>query len=64
MTYLAPNPAELPEGTEDLTSKEQEHLDRAKQWRKTGMGYALEQTTRPATVGLALSTSPLALLAW
>lgn len=28
------------------------------------MAYALEHGTRPATIGLVLSSSPLALLAW
>ena len=31
---------------------------------RTGAAYALEQGTRPSTLGLALNSSPLALLAW
>jgi hypothetical protein len=30
----------------------------------TGMAYAMEHATRPSTIGLALSSSPLALLSW
>ena len=30
----------------------------------TGMAYAQEHGTRPATIGLVLSSSPIALLAW
>ncbi|KAJ5217283.1 hypothetical protein N7468_010291 [Penicillium chermesinum] len=33
-------------------------------WRQTGLAYALEHGTRPSTVGLAISASPLSLLAW
>lgn len=35
-----------------------------KKWRATGTAYAMENATRPGTIGLVLSTSPLALLAW
>ena len=63
VTYLAPSPDETPkEGI--LEAREREHLAKSQEWRKSGMGYALEQSTRPATIGLALSASPLALLAW
>lgn len=27
-------------------------------------GYALEQGTKPATIGLALGSSPMAMLSW
>ncbi|KAI5464361.1 putative hydrolases or acyltransferase [Mariannaea sp. PMI_226] len=64
VTYLAPNPSELPTDEEELSARETQHLARARAWRASGMGYALEQSTRPATIGLALSSSPLALLAW
>jgi microsomal epoxide hydrolase len=30
----------------------------------TGLAYAIEQGTRPSTIGLVLSTNPMALLAW
>lgn len=30
----------------------------------TGIGYALEHATRPSTIAHALSSNPVALLAW
>lgn len=39
-------------------------LKRAETFRKSGHAYALEHGTRTATIGLALSSSPLALLSW
>ncbi|KXJ90512.1 epoxide hydrolase [Microdochium bolleyi] len=43
---------------------ELEHLQRCQIWDATGRGYAIEHGTRPATIGLVLSSNPLALLAW
>ena len=43
---------------------EQQALARGQQFSESGMAYALEQGTRPSTVGLAMSASPLAILAW
>lgn len=37
---------------------------RAELFRTTGMAYAMEHATRPSTIGLVLSSSPLALLSW
>jgi microsomal epoxide hydrolase len=48
----------------EVEPMEWEGLARAQEWQKTGVGYALEHGTRPATIGLVLSSSPLALLAW
>jgi microsomal epoxide hydrolase len=39
-------------------------MERNAAWMKKGLAYALEHGTRPATVGLAISSNPLALLAW
>ncbi|KAF2200651.1 epoxide hydrolase-like protein [Delitschia confertaspora ATCC 74209] len=39
-------------------------VSNAQQWLKQGMAYALEHGSRPSTIGLVLSSSPLALLAW
>ncbi|RMZ86615.1 hypothetical protein DV736_g6159, partial [Chaetothyriales sp. CBS 134916] len=49
---------------EDVSDAEMEGLKRAEQWMATGRAYALEHATRPATIGIALSSSPVALLAW
>jgi microsomal epoxide hydrolase len=55
-----------PEGADgsEIESEEVEGIQRFEAWVKKGTGYALEHGTRPATVGLALSASPVALLAW
>ena len=46
------------------TQKEKEGLARTEWFRKLGYAYNTLQTTRPATVGLMLADSPVALLAW
>jgi hypothetical protein len=33
-------------------------------WQQDGLAYALEHGTHPATIGLAILSSPLSLLAW
>ncbi|KAI5478694.1 alpha/beta-Hydrolase [Pseudohyphozyma bogoriensis] len=57
-----PEPTSVPRSA--LTQKENENADRANEWFATASGYALEQATRPSTIGFALSASPIALLAW
>jgi microsomal epoxide hydrolase len=58
MTYKdQPDPSKL-------TAAEQAAVDRGTEWRKSGMGYNIEHSTRPSTIGHVLSSSPLALLAW
>lgn len=39
-------------------------LARGKEFFSSGLAYAIEHGTRPGTIGLVLSSSPLALLAW
>lgn len=56
-------PAEVPKEME-LSAVEKEALERSGKWRKSGRGYAMEHATRPSTIGLVLSSNPLALLAW
>lgn len=58
------HPPEIPESTQGLTPHDLKLLQKAAEWRTAGSGYALEHATRPATIGLVLSSSPLALLAW
>ncbi|KAI1460987.1 Alpha/Beta hydrolase protein [Annulohypoxylon moriforme] len=53
------NPDELP--TDEL---EKRALTRATEFLDTSYAFALEQGTRSATIGLALSSSPLAMLSW
>jgi len=47
-----------------VTEKEQKALARVQQFMDQGSAYAREHGTRTATIGLVLSASPLALLAW
>ncbi|KAF4980691.1 hypothetical protein FZEAL_3359 [Fusarium zealandicum] len=51
---------------DDLEKDEQEEraLQKVAEFMDTGNAFALEQGTRPATIGLVPSASPLALLAW
>ncbi|KZP29800.1 alpha/beta-hydrolase [Athelia psychrophila] len=48
----------------ELTAAEQHNVARATEFITRGKGYAIEQGTRPATLGIVLSSSPVALLAW
>lgn len=48
----------------EISDEEKEGLERGKEFRKSGNAYVFEQATRTATIGLALSASPVALLAW
>ena len=64
VNLLSLNPNEPELATEGLTPEEVQHLERVKLWRLKGMAYAIEHGTRPATIGLVLSSNPLALLAW
>ena len=47
-----------------LSAADLEHIERMRRFKTTGSAYAMEHGTRPATIGLALSASPLSLLAW
>ncbi|KAJ5161109.1 Isopenicillin N synthase [Penicillium capsulatum] len=55
-----------PEGFSDdsLTPSEKKGLARMQEFRMMGAGYMVEHGTRPSTIGHAISTSPMALLAW
>lgn len=61
MNIMTPpqNAADLPK--DDLETKA---FPRGKQFQETGSAYAREHGTRTATIGLVLSSSPVALLAW
>ena len=54
-----PNKDQLP-----ITDEEKAGLAKGAEFFDTGFAYALEHGTRTGTIGLALSSSPLALLAW
>lgn len=55
-----------PEGMTDdhLDAFERQGIERMDSFKATGSGYAVEHGTRPSTIGLVLSASPVALLAW
>jgi hypothetical protein len=46
------------------TTEERAALDALAEFRATGVGYFIEQATRPETIGYALLDSPVALAAW
>ncbi|KAB5518024.1 Alpha/Beta hydrolase protein [Coniochaeta sp. 2T2.1] len=46
------------------TPSEQAHLEFAATWSDTGSAYAYEHGTRPSTLALTVSASPLSMLAW
>jgi pimeloyl-ACP methyl ester carboxylesterase len=46
------------------TKDEQAALDALATFRESGVGYFIEQATRPETIGYALLDSPIALAAW
>ncbi|TKA74466.1 hypothetical protein B0A55_05240 [Friedmanniomyces simplex] len=52
------------EKAKQIDDFERKVMARGGAWRETGMAYAMEHSTRTGTIGLALSASPLALLAW
>ena len=47
-----------------LSDLERKVLPKRQEFMTKGSAYAMEHGTKPATIGLALSASPLALLAW
>jgi microsomal epoxide hydrolase len=64
VNMLTLNAGETIPPADSLTPEELELLERSAAWQKTGLAYALEHWTRPATIGLVVSSNPLALLAW
>lgn len=58
--YPPPNKDELAPPTET----EMRALQRGMAFARGGMGYAVIHGTKPSTIGLALASSPQALLAW
>lgn len=54
----------FPSDTSFLSQQETERLERMKTYRKNGTAYLEIQSTRPQTLGYALSDSPIGQLAW
>jgi microsomal epoxide hydrolase len=61
---LTLNTGETPPPSDGLSVQDAQELKRTETWAQTGLAFALEHGTRPSTVGLAISSNPLALLAW
>jgi microsomal epoxide hydrolase len=59
---IMPDPGNIPDSS--YNALEIEGIVRAQNFKRMGSAYAVEHATRPSTIGLALSTNPLALLAW
>jgi pimeloyl-ACP methyl ester carboxylesterase len=51
-------------GASELTAEEQAYLSAGQHWQMTEGAYALEQSTKPHTLAVALGDSPAGLLAW
>lgn len=51
------------EGAE-ITAEEEAARERAREWRRTGVGYQEIQGTRPQSLGYALEDSPVGLAGW
>ncbi|KAJ5094210.1 hypothetical protein N7456_010071 [Penicillium angulare] len=64
LNMLILDPGETTPSYDVLSPEEIQILKRSEKWQATGLAYALEHGTRPSTAGLAISSSPLALLAW
>ncbi|KAJ6564512.1 epoxide hydrolase [Mycena capillaripes] len=64
--HLNFSPIPKPPGVSDLETDDAElkGLERNKAFGVAGLAYAMEHGTRPSTIGLVLSASPIALLAW
>lgn len=60
MAIAPPDPATM----DDLTPYERASLDRLTRHGKTGTGYSQQQSTRPQTLGYALTDSPAGQAAW
>jgi microsomal epoxide hydrolase len=61
---MCPVPQSIAEQHTDMDELEKKAMARGEAFARNGSAYALEHGSRPATIGLVLSSSPLALLAW
>lgn len=59
---IIPRPSGIPDKT--LNALDRQGVERAEWFHDLGSAYALLHATKPSTIGLVLSSSPLALLAW
>jgi microsomal epoxide hydrolase len=47
-----------------LSDSDKKGIERGKKFGQEGSAYSAEHRTRPATIGYAVASSPVALLAW
>ncbi|PKK53464.1 hypothetical protein CI102_2082 [Trichoderma harzianum] len=64
VNMLTLNPGETAPSSDGVSVEELREMERTETWAQTGLAFALEHGTRPATVGLAIASNPLSLLAW
>ncbi|KAK1675868.1 epoxide hydrolase [Colletotrichum godetiae] len=64
INMLAPSSQDELLTTVNITEAEAQHVQRMLNFSATGSSYILEHGLRPSTIGLVLSSSPLAMLAW
>lgn len=64
VNMLTLNPGETAPPSDGVSVEELREMERTETWAQTGLAFALEHGTRPATVGLAIASNPLSLLAW
>ncbi|KAI1127677.1 alpha/beta-hydrolase [Nemania abortiva] len=62
--FLPLSPDQFPKYNITLDEEEQFQEDLALAFQATGSGYAVEQSTKPNTIGLALYDNPVGQLAW
>ena len=54
----------VPDDLSHFSERDQHGLKRTNEFRKVGSAYAFEQGTKPGTLGFALASNPVSLLAW
>ncbi|KAL9092255.1 MAG: hypothetical protein Q9165_004429 [Trypethelium subeluteriae] len=59
---IMPDPGNIPPS--EYNELEKDGLVHAREFGRIGSAHAVEHATKPSTIGLVLSTNPLALLAW
>ncbi|KAJ7347073.1 Alpha/Beta hydrolase protein [Mycena albidolilacea] len=64
LPFFPPSAEELAENNITLSEIQKVTQEFYIEWRTTGMGYFIEQTTKPNDIGLALYDSPVGQLAW
>ncbi|GAB1321050.1 Epoxide hydrolase N-terminal domain-containing protein [Madurella fahalii] len=64
LNFIPLTPPEGADVLKDTNETEKKGLQRTEWFRSNAIAYAMMHSTRPATAGLVLGSSPLALLAW